>query len=462
MAQLLYVSHVAEGLHSIAEVPEAQQERASAIAALNLHGNTIARMDGLQCLPALTALNLSSNSITSIECLAGLVHLTSLNLASNAIRQLRGLAGLRKLVALNVSYNSITCIAGISELHGSQGSLARLNLQHNQLASLQALAPLAGCLQLRGLKVGGNPATLSPAAYAALRQVLPQVQQLDEGEAFSLAVGWQMAQAQLLAHESRLEQQQQQQQQTLQLLPPPARAAASGRAAKKQAREQAGSGGSSTGDTGTSRDSSSSSMPRAVDAALAADADSGLQHQQREHDSDQQRRQHKQRPGREHGLKQQQRQGGGINCSTQTDESSATTKQLQAEAQALQQHIGRLLGARGLCAPLCLSSLACIVVACCAVHSALLPLHHTHTHTHTHTHRLACFLLLCAAVLPVNRGAGGQQGSRAAAAAADVRGHQGGGAAGAPACRGRLPRGVLCRCASCACVPRCGSSKARV
>jgi hypothetical protein len=206
----IYVSHIGESLHSAAEVPELHNN-SSSITSLNLHSNRITRIDAcVSRLVNLTALNLSSNSIRAIESLSGLLHLTSLNLASNSLCELHGLAGLTALRQLNASYNAITCIAGISELHGSNGSLQQLNLQHNRLSSLQALAPLAGCLQLQQLKIGGNPCTLSRAAYVALRQVLPHVRQLDESEAASLAASWQMAQAQLQAFDQSTQQHQQQ------------------------------------------------------------------------------------------------------------------------------------------------------------------------------------------------------------------------------------------------------------
>lgn len=196
-----HVSHLGEGLTSIYQVEELSSTSAAAITVLNLHGNNVARIEGLNHLSRLARLNLSSNCIQGIENLQGLASLTSLNLASNRLRDLRGLAGLTSLVELNVSYNYITSLDGIAELHGPAARLKKLNVQHNALASLQALAPLAGCLQLRSLLVGGNPCTVSPAAYAALRQVLPQVQQLDEGQAVSVNAGCQLACLQLQVYQ---------------------------------------------------------------------------------------------------------------------------------------------------------------------------------------------------------------------------------------------------------------------
>lgn len=223
----VYVSHINEGLQHAADVQELYNN--TSVRSLNLHGNNIQRTVGLDHLTTLNTLNLSSNSIRKLEHLSCLVQLTNLNLASNCITELTGLAGLKKLQQLNVSFNSLTSIAGITVLHGDNGSLQKVNLQHNQLSTLQSLAPLAGCLQLQQLKVGGNPATLNQAAYAALRLVLPHVQQLDDSEAASLAVSWQMAHAQLQAFQQSVQQLQQPE--------PGQQDQLYSRAAKKQARE---------------------------------------------------------------------------------------------------------------------------------------------------------------------------------------------------------------------------------
>lgn len=219
----MFVSRIGEGLTSLAQVPELVDGRGDAgvaarLVSLNLHGNVLPRTVGLSHLSRLAVLNLSSNCVSSLEGLGGLTSLTSLNIASNRLSSLRGLAGLSGLVQLNAAYNAITCISGVAEIApgGGGSALASLNLAHNALASLQALAPLAGCLALRTLRVGGNPCTLSPAAYEALRQALPQVSNLDDSTAVSLSVGWELAAAQLQEYE---QQQQQQQQQRLPPLP---------------------------------------------------------------------------------------------------------------------------------------------------------------------------------------------------------------------------------------------------
>jgi hypothetical protein len=209
----MFVSRIGKGLRTVEEVPEVHGTQQ--IASLNLHGNEIAAISGLHHLESLTSLNLSSNSISVLSGLSGLQQLTHLNLASNHLQQLSGLEGLPNLAVLNVSYNYLTDISGLTVFHGSSssssgqstsaatpgGSLQLVNLQHNNLSTLQSFAPLAGCLSLRTLKVGANPSTATAAAYAALQQVIPQVTCWDSDQAAAAAAGLQMAQAQLQVYE---------------------------------------------------------------------------------------------------------------------------------------------------------------------------------------------------------------------------------------------------------------------
>jgi hypothetical protein len=390
----IYVSHIGEGLQSAAEVPELHNN-SSSITSLNLHSNRITRIDPcVSRLVNLTALNLSSNSIRVIECLSGLLHLTSLNLASNSLCELRGLAGLTALKQLNASYNAITCIAGISELHGSHGSLQQLNLQHNKLSSLQALAPLAGCLQLQQLKVGGNPCTISRAAYVALRQVLPHVRQLDESEAPSLAASLQMAQAQLQAFDHSAQQQQHPKQTSSTRIDQDSR---SSRAAKKQhtrdaqpaarslpqprarpAAHQADMTGSpqrvrpsqsssdgnmSSGESPTSHTSEGEEWPDAGtgQATTAAPCHAQQQlplqqhHHQQQHEQELQELQPKQAAAAHKQHKARNRssceQGAAVFVVTKAEAVAQTDEympplvgQLQAEVQALREQLGKLAG----------------------------------------------------------------------------------------------------------------------
>lgn len=358
-----HVSHVGEGLHSLSQVPELHNNSSSrtAVQSLNLHSNAIQAIDGLQLLSSLTSLNLSSNNIRLIENLSSLVNLTALNLASNCISELRGLEGLSKLQHLNVSYNLISSLQGITALHGNSGSLTRLNLQHNQLPSLQALAPLAGCLHLQQLKVGGNPCTLTPAAYAALRQALPHVQQLDESEAVSLAASWQMAHAQLQAYDAGQQQQHQQHQQHMSLMPPasqqPAQGAdckaasklGSGRSPKHHTRKPAPDLREETSST-TSSSSSQSSM-QDVEPPDTADAEYPPQqpHKQRKHAGGSSSRAAKSEPLAAPASPSKRAKPGDrastAQAAVQTDDFiTAAEVQLATEAQDLKQELSCLAG----------------------------------------------------------------------------------------------------------------------
>lgn len=171
------VSCIGQGLVSIYQVPELQQ--LTGIRSLCLHGNNLPRIEGIAHLSLLQDLNLSSNSITSISGLNALTGLTSLNLASNKLTAVAGLEGLSNLASLNLSYNYISNVSGLSALQGPLCKLRVLNLKHNQLLSLQNLAVLVGCINLKELHIQGNPVCAMPNHLQALMSVLPQVTQLD-------------------------------------------------------------------------------------------------------------------------------------------------------------------------------------------------------------------------------------------------------------------------------------------
>jgi hypothetical protein len=170
------LSRVGEGLRSIKQVPELAGAGAARLRSLNLHGNALARIDGLDALAGLAALNLSSNALTSLGGgLQQLAALTSLNLASNRLADVGGLGACMRLTALNLAYNDLADLQGLTQLYGAP--LERLDLQHNRISGLQALAVLTGFGQLRQLRVAGNAACSSAAAYEALKQALPQARQ---------------------------------------------------------------------------------------------------------------------------------------------------------------------------------------------------------------------------------------------------------------------------------------------
>lgn len=166
------LTRIGEGLTSIRrQLP--QLGALTGLRALNLHGNGLTCIDGLDRLPRLATLNLSSNSIARIDNLDSMGALTSLNLASNRLTDVHGLAGCSALTWLDLSYNELASLEGLSQLQGAP--LARLDVRHNALRALQSFSVLAGLAALRQLRVAGNTGCYGPAAFAALRQALPQV-----------------------------------------------------------------------------------------------------------------------------------------------------------------------------------------------------------------------------------------------------------------------------------------------
>lgn len=173
------VTRIGQGLVSCLQIPELHQF-AGRLQSVCLHGNSIARIEGLDKLTALRELNLSSNNISQLENISQLGNLTSLNLASNKLTGTLGsLAGLSSLTHLNVSYNALSSLAGIGELQGPDSKLKVVNAKNNALASLQVCAVLAGCVSLRDLSVGGNPISQLPNYRQAILSVLPHITQLD-------------------------------------------------------------------------------------------------------------------------------------------------------------------------------------------------------------------------------------------------------------------------------------------
>lgn len=175
------LSRVGSQLTSMLQVPELSTSLG--LRSVCLHGNGIQQIASLQHLPALAELNLSSNSILSLQGLGTLSALTSLNLASNRLTEVGGLGGLPRLVKLSLSHNFISNLTGLSELHGDRCSLAQLDLRNNQIAAVQDLTVLAGCVKLRDLSIAGgspgNPCCEWPGLRLAVAVAFPAIQLLD-------------------------------------------------------------------------------------------------------------------------------------------------------------------------------------------------------------------------------------------------------------------------------------------
>ncbi|BEV03227.1 leucine-rich repeat protein [Chryseobacterium gambrini] len=108
------------------------------IIGLNLSGNHIIEIKGLENLTRLSVLDLSGNDISGIKGLENLTQLSVLDLSGNGIAGIKGLENLTLLSELDLSYNQITEIKSLEELKG----LSKLNLSYNQITEIKNLESL--------------------------------------------------------------------------------------------------------------------------------------------------------------------------------------------------------------------------------------------------------------------------------------------------------------------------------
>lgn len=119
---------------------------------INLHCNSISRIENLELLRSLQHLDLSSNQIRRLEGLDSLSSLRTLNLSCNSLQAVEGLRSLRSLRKLDVSFNQISSINGIREMFGSGYRLSVLVLHGNRIRAVEHVVQcLSGCVNLRDL-----------------------------------------------------------------------------------------------------------------------------------------------------------------------------------------------------------------------------------------------------------------------------------------------------------------------
>ncbi|NXU58269.1 LRCC1 protein, partial [Turnix velox] len=163
---------------------------------LNLHGNCIARIEGLDHLRNLQHLDLSSNQIRRMEGLSSLVNLRTLSLSCNLITKVEGLEKLFNLTMLNLSYNHIHDLSGFQLLHGTRHRVTRIDLHGNCVNNMSHLLQCTKglhCLRILTLERNGkaNPVCHTAGYRETVLQMLPQLTTLDgkkiSGEPVDLA-----------------------------------------------------------------------------------------------------------------------------------------------------------------------------------------------------------------------------------------------------------------------------------
>lgn len=129
---------------------------------------------GLKCL---RKVSLQSNRLTSMKGFEECVTLEELYLSHNGISKMEGLSTLVNLRVLDVSSNKLTSIDDVEKLT----RLEDLWLNDNQIASMEGIGDaVAGSREkLTTIYLEHNPCAKSPNYTATLRQIFPNIEQID-------------------------------------------------------------------------------------------------------------------------------------------------------------------------------------------------------------------------------------------------------------------------------------------
>ena len=140
---------------------------------LAVGNNAITRMENLPV--GLEALELSGNLIERVEGLERLERLKYLDLGYNRIGGIEGLQGNAELVEIRLGHNRIRSAAGLEHLQ----RLKRLDLGSNLLSTFADIRPLALNSSLKVLFLASNPLCELPDYEATVHGMLPALTKLD-------------------------------------------------------------------------------------------------------------------------------------------------------------------------------------------------------------------------------------------------------------------------------------------
>ncbi|VVB17092.1 unnamed protein product [Arabis nemorensis] len=129
---------------------------------------------GLNCIKKIS---LQSNRLTSMKGFEDCIALEELYLSHNGISKMEGLSALVNLRVLDVSNNKLTSVDDIQNLT----KLEDLWLNDNQIESLEAITEsVAGSKEkLTTIYLENNPCAKSSDYVAVVRQIFPNVEQID-------------------------------------------------------------------------------------------------------------------------------------------------------------------------------------------------------------------------------------------------------------------------------------------
>ena len=134
------------------------------VRALNLSGNALLKLSGLEHLPALESLNVSGNRLVRLD-VAQNVNLTHLDASRNSLMAIAGLGGCIRLAHLSLANNCISKVEGLD----AQRSLETLDLSHN---ACEALGDISLCARLTHVNLSHNAVATLYGASALLPSAL--------------------------------------------------------------------------------------------------------------------------------------------------------------------------------------------------------------------------------------------------------------------------------------------------
>ncbi|KAH7511969.1 hypothetical protein FEM48_Zijuj12G0040300 [Ziziphus jujuba var. spinosa] len=134
----------------------------------------VVNLCGLKCIKKISV---QSNRLTSMKGFEECIALEELYLSHNGISKMEGLSSLIHLRVLDVSSNKLTSVDDIEKLT----QLEDLWLNDNQIESLESVSEaVAGSREKLGtIYLENNPCAKSPGYITTLRQVFPNIEQID-------------------------------------------------------------------------------------------------------------------------------------------------------------------------------------------------------------------------------------------------------------------------------------------
>ncbi|GAB9465102.1 hypothetical protein Gpo141_00002521 [Globisporangium polare] len=186
------VSRVNAGVRRIDDLV-ADDESDELVEQINLHGNFLESMDGLEAFSNVVELCLSNNFIqeVSFNALEQLVHLRILDLSANSITSTLGFPQLPRLEELSLAHNSLRALDGLTRPIKFP-KLRYLDLRHNDIDEYSSIASLQHHKRLTQLRLQAqdgsqvNPLCELDDYPHTLLKMLPRLTYLDEEEVLLL------------------------------------------------------------------------------------------------------------------------------------------------------------------------------------------------------------------------------------------------------------------------------------